>query len=338
MTSLNSAGASYARSLISAGSVNKTGSWSFAADDGNKLLGPDGDDWSNYGKHFLGIDTSATKNTKAYWKYPFAKGSTLFRSGIVAIRDRAGQQKDTDISDAAGKLLAAIDKGKAAGNIERKALSFEIKDISADDGTFSGYGSTFGNLDSGGDVVQQGAFAESLNAWRAKGKMPKMLWQHDTRQPIGVWTNMQEDQKGLLVSGRFTKGVQAADEAYALLKDGAIDGLSIGYCTLMDSYDTQNDVRTLVKVDLLEVSLVTIPMNAAAGVTAVKAFTEAIDAFETLSDAERLLREAGREFSRKEATDFVSKVKAIAQREAGDDHDGFDPVEALNRLAQKMRA
>jgi hypothetical protein len=82
---------------------------------------------------------------------------------------------------------------------------------------------------------------------------------------------------------------------------------------------------------------VTIPMNDMATISSVKSFMEAIDAFETLSDAERLLREAGREFSRKEATDFVSKVKSIAQREAGDDQKAAHHVAALQQLSQILR-
>lgn len=341
MATLNRAGIAYAKSLIAAGKVNKTASWSFTADDGNKLLGANGDgadDWMNYGRHFLGMDASADPKTKDHWKYPFAKGETVYRSGLIAAKQRAAAEKDAAIENAASDMIDAIDKGKSAAELEHKEIVFELKaDPNGEEGTITGYGSVFGNLDGGDDVVQAGAFSQSLNAWRAKGKMPKMLWQHDTRKPIGVWTNMQEDSKGLLVTGRFTKGVQQADEAYALLKDGALDGLSIGYRCLNDEYDTQNDIRTIKAADLLEVSIVTIPMNDMATISSVKSFSEAIDGFDTLSDAERFLREVGRPFSRKEATDFVSKVNRIVRREAGDDQEARAHVAALNRLAQALR-
>ena len=105
MADLNRSGRSYARSLISSGRVDKTTAWSFSAEDGNKLLGPNGGDWANYGKHHLGVDPNENFDTKDHWKYPFAKESTLYRSGLVAVRQRAGQQKDKTIFDAAGSLL-----------------------------------------------------------------------------------------------------------------------------------------------------------------------------------------------------------------------------------------
>ncbi len=221
--------------------------------------------------------------------------------------------------------------------LKRMALSFDLK-ADGDGGKFTGYGAVFGNVDHGGDLIRQGAFADTIQAWKSKGKWPKLLWQHDTHKPIGVWTDMREDDHGLLVEGKFTKGVQQADEAYALLKDGALDGLSIGYRTVEAEYDNDLGIRSLEKLDLHEVSIVTVPMNEAAGVSAVKSLTEAIDELHTLSDAERLLREVDRPFSRKEATGFMSVIKKIAQREAGDDRCAFDEVGALAELAQRFRA
>lgn len=112
---VNRSGVSYARSLVSGGKVNRTASWSFSASDGNRLLGAN-NDWANFGKHHLGIDPSADPETKAHWKYPFAKGDTIYRSAIVAIRQRAGQQNDTEIFNSAGTLLGMIDK-KAADDV-----------------------------------------------------------------------------------------------------------------------------------------------------------------------------------------------------------------------------
>jgi HK97 family phage major capsid protein/HK97 family phage prohead protease len=110
--SLNSSGVAYANSLITRGNVNTTAAWSFSAEDGNKLLGPKGDDWPNYGRHHLGVDSGEAENTKAHWKYPFAKGSVIFRSALTAIRQRAGQQNDTGVFDAAGALIKRIDSKK----------------------------------------------------------------------------------------------------------------------------------------------------------------------------------------------------------------------------------
>jgi len=112
---VNRAGVSKANSLINSGAINSTSSWSFAASDGNAMLGSGGDDWSNYSSFHLGMDSGADANTKARYKYPFGKGGKIYRSALVAIRQRAGQQNDTAVFNAAGTLLTKLDKklGKA---------------------------------------------------------------------------------------------------------------------------------------------------------------------------------------------------------------------------------
>ena len=172
--------------------------------------------------------------------------------------------------------------------LEHKSLNLEVKDI-ADSGSFTGYGAVFGNVDLGRDLIVRGAFESSLSDWKSQGKFPKMLWQHNPREPIGVWTDMKEDDYGLLVSGKFTMGVAKAAEAHALLKDGAIEGLSIGYRTLDDEWDRDTEVRKLKKLDLMEVSLVTVPMNPAASVTDVKAAEQ----IKTIREFETFLRDEG---------------------------------------------
>jgi len=177
----------------------------------------------------------------------------------------------------------------AGNDFEVKALDFEIKTIEGKDGYFEGYGAVFGNVDGGGDTILPGAFTKSLSDWSAKGKLPKLLWQHDTRQPIGVWTKMSEDSKGLTVSGKLTLDVQKAKEAYALMKDGAIDGLSIGYRTKDYEMDVENDIRKLKQLSLLEVSVVTMPMNDQATISSVKA----AENIKTIRDFEAFLRDEG---------------------------------------------
>lgn len=109
MADLNRAGRTYAQSLIDDGKVNKDSAWTFTAADGDKLLGMNGNDWANYGKNHLGADANENFDTKAHWKYPFAKDGTLYRSALIAIRDRSGQRKDKSIFTAAGALLDEID-------------------------------------------------------------------------------------------------------------------------------------------------------------------------------------------------------------------------------------
>lgn len=157
---------------------------------------------------------------------------------------------------------------------ERKAEMDFLCELKADDeeeGVFEGLASTFGGQpDSFGDVVARGAFRQSLSEHRESGTMPLMLWQHDTRAPIGRWLEMRESTRGLVVRGKLTLEVQRAREAHALLKDEALNGLSIGFQTRKFE-NGSNGTRRLTNVDLLEVSLVSMPANGRARVTSVKA-------------------------------------------------------------------
>jgi HK97 family phage prohead protease len=147
-------------------------------------------------------------------------------------------------------------------------FGLEVKSLD-DGGTLEGYASTFGNVDNGGDKVMPGAFVEGLASARRYGRTVKMLWQHDPDQPIGVWEDMAEDAKGLWVKGRLVMEVPKAREAHALAKAGALGGLSIGY--RVKEAAPEGNVRLLKKLDLFEVSMVTMPMNERAKLTAVKA-------------------------------------------------------------------
>ena len=127
------------------------------------------------------------------------------------------------------------------------------------DDVIEGYASLFGLTDQGGDAVLPGAFAASLKRLATKGDKVRMLWQHDPTKPIGVWDEIREDERGLWVKGRLLPEVAQAREATALIRAGAIDGLSIGYRTVRAERD-QKGRRQLIEVDLWEVSLVTFPM------------------------------------------------------------------------------
>ena len=151
-------------------------------------------------------------------------------------------------------------------SIETKRASLDIGKVDAE-GVFEGYASLFGALDLGGDMVMPGAFADGL---RRLGASVKMLWQHDPGQPLGVWTNIIEDSRGLKVRGKLNLNVARAREALALMRDGAIDGLSIGYRTRRAVKDPQSGVRRLYALDLIEISIVTFPMLPQARVDSVK--------------------------------------------------------------------
>ncbi|NYD91402.1 HK97 family phage prohead protease [Sphingomonas melonis] len=160
---------------------------------------------------------------------------------------------------------------KSAGTIEQLACDLELK---FDDGTgrIDGYGSVFGLLDRGGDIVLPGAFKASLRG--RKGGVP-MLWQHDPSIVIGLWDKFEEDEKGLKISGQLVMDVPQAAVARALVKAGAVKGLSIGYRTQDYEIDRTTGARRLKKVDLWEVSLVTFPMLPEAQITGVKSALDA---------------------------------------------------------------
>lgn len=181
--------------------------------------------------------------------------------------------------------------------LKTKDISFKAEAVK-DDGFFSGYCNVFDVEDSYGDVVRKGAFIESINDWQAKGKMPPVLWQHNRSEVIGVWTKLFEDDHGLYGEGRLLiNDVAKAKEAHALLKHGAIDGLSIGYYTKEYSYDVENEIYNLLKLDLREVSIVTFPANTDSTIDAVKFNKEQLP---SLPEFEKFLREAG--FSKSQAT------------------------------------
>ena len=150
-----------------------------------------------------------------------------------------------------------------------KGLAFEldVKTVS-ETGEFIGYASIFGKPDLGDDVVLPGAFAASLK--RRGPEKIKLLRQHDQSEPIGVWTALTEDKRGLKAEGRLILSTVKGRETYELLKAGALDGLSIGYKTIRDRIDAKKRVRFLEEIDLFEISVVTFPMGDDARVTAVK--------------------------------------------------------------------
>lgn len=141
-----------------------------------------------------------------------------------------------------------------------------VKSMTAD-GHFSGYASVFDVVDSQRDRVLPGAFRNSL---RVRETPVKLLWQHQWENPIGVIEQIFEDAKGLFIRGRLLMDVAKAREAYALLKAGALRGMSIGYQVRKSRRDPDTGVRELQEVDLWEVSIVTLPANARANVTVVK--------------------------------------------------------------------
>jgi HK97 family phage prohead protease len=205
---------------------------------------------------------------------------------------------------------------------------FEVKAVE-EDGTFTGYGSVFGNVDSYDEIVAPGAFAESLAAWKASGRLPPVLWQHRSGEPVGPHLDMAEDTHGLFLTGQLlVNDVQRAREARALMKAKAVNGLSIGFVPREDSFDRVTGIRTLKKVDLWEVSIVTFPANPQAQIANVKS---AIDGLEDMDAMERYLCQAGG-FSRAQSKAYLHRVKALAaQRQAEPDAELHAMLERLHQ-------
>jgi len=222
----------------------------------------------------------------------------------------------------------ALELREAPGGREVRSFALEIR--ASEDGTIEGYGSVFGVKDNYDDIIAPGAFLASLKAHKAAGTLPAMLWQHDPSEPIGVWTEMVEDSKGLRIKGSLALDTVRGKEAHALLKMGALNGLSIGFMSKQWAYDRDTEVRTLTEIDLWEVSLVTFPANEKARVTNVKAS----EGLATPKDAERILRDAG--FSRADATALVSSVMRMGEERSDSAKSAAQAMKAANRLLRSL--
>jgi len=221
--------------------------------------------------------------------------------------------------------------------MKKKTFALQVKDLT-EEGTFEGYGSIFGNVDSYGDKVMPGAFVESLARHRREGSSVLMLWQHNPDEPIGVWEDLAEDSKGLWGKGRLITEVQKGREAYALLKNDALRGLSIGYSELESEPD--GNILLLKKLELYEISLVSFPANRRANVTDVK--NERMQDFARrlrdgnpmpIKEFEDILREAGIPKAMAAQIASVGYAKAIRSESEGKaDH------QSLRDLREAVRA
>lgn len=175
-----------------------------------------------------------------------------------------------------------------------RSFDYDVKAVS-EEGIFTGYGSVFGVVDSYNEVVAPGAFLESLAEAKSKGRSFPVLWQHNTGEPIGSWDTEQlkEDERGLIGAGElWLDDAPYARIAYRGMKARAITGLSIGYYVRESSRDEKTGIRTLTKLDLVEISIVTVPANDEARTDVIKSKL-AHGGLPSLPEFEQLLREAG---------------------------------------------
>ncbi|WJF91995.1 HK97 family phage prohead protease [Paraburkholderia bonniea] len=211
-----------------------------------------------------------------------------------------------------------------------RAFDLEVKSV-GDAGQFSGYGSVFGNVDSYGEVVTSGAFAKSLEDLAASGRALPILWQHDSYTPIGSWSGLKEDGRGLFGEGDlWLEDAPNAKIAYRGMKARAITGLSIGYYVLDASYNEKTGVRTLSELDLVEISIVTNPANGDARVEAVKSVI-AHGGMPSISEFEKILRDVG--FSKNVATRIASRgYRDVLQSDSGSE------TGEAHRLVERLKS
>jgi HK97 family phage prohead protease len=167
--------------------------------------------------------------------------------------------------------MARIDAPAALASLHRHA--------------FEGYASLFGVPDGAGDVMAPGAFAKSLRTRSIDGI--RMLYQHFAHEPIGVWEDIREDSRGLYVRGRLTTDIERGRDVLALLRDGALDGLSIGFKTQRARRDPATGGRVLTEVELWEISVVTFPLLEGSAVTAIGAKNDAARQIRRVAEAMR---------------------------------------------------
>ncbi len=218
-------------------------------------------------------------------------------------------------------------------------IPFEIKEMNEEKGTFVAYGSTFGNEDLGGDVVVKGAFTKSLKDNPASTVY--MFYNHDSKEIIGEYTSIEEDDKGLLIKGRlFIENIQRAKETHFLMMKGLIKKFSIGYKTIKRGFEDGR--RMLKELQLVEVSPVTFPMNTEADLLGVKSMNidqDKIDEITTISGIDDVLKDAG--FSKKAAEALISKVAGFKKiSNGGEPHkksDVGDPQSTEQKELEEAR-
>lgn len=216
-----------------------------------------------------------------------------------------------------------------------KAFDFDIKAVN-DDGLFSGYGSVFDVVDSYNEVVAPGAFLESIEETRAKGRTFPVLWQHRTGEPIGNWdiSTLKEDKHGLFGEGAlWLEDATYAKTAWRGMKTRAITGLSIGYYVRESNYDEKTRIRTLTKLDLVEISIVTVPANDDARIDVIKSKLSHGD-LPSLPEFEKFLREAG--FSKSQSAAVASRgLSYLLDRSESGGEDG-ETKAAIAAMCQQL--
>ena len=190
--------------------------------------------------------------------------------------------------------------------------NLHLKRADVDTGEFTAVAWAFGEPDRQGDIIDKGAFSDSLSKYTKNGNLPPLLWQHDHSEPVGHWIELKETDEGLEGTGKVLLDTDKGRDAYPLLKSKALS-LSIGFTAEESDSYRKDDIRHFKKVDLLEVSLVSVPANQGAVIRGVKSF----DDCKNERDFESLVRDA-LGLSRRQAKRLTSAgYPVLTQRDAG---------------------
>ena len=188
-------------------------------------------------------------------------------------------------------------------------LNCELKFAKNDKGEFEGYGSTFNGVDGKGDTILKGTYEESISK-----SMPKMFVNHMHKDvPIGDWIVAEEDSTGLFLAGKIDLNHKDGPTVYSAMKRKAMEGLSIGAPMSSVVFEKNKDGgRTISKMNLLETSVVTFPMDTNSQIMTVKS---EIEELKTFKDFELFLRDSGI-FSKSAATAFVSRINKLKRSDS----------------------
>jgi HK97 family phage prohead protease len=221
-----------------------------------------------------------------------------------------------------------FEKKRASLPMEMQAFDLELRTDDEGEGTFEGHAAIFDKVNSHREIVKRGAFKESVTSRGLKGI--KMFFGHDRNMPIGKWTEIREDKKGLFVRGQLLMQLEKAKEAFLLMREEILDGLSIGFRIVEDSFDRENEQIILHKIDLREVSLVTMPSASEALITKVRDASP--EEVRSERELEKVLRDAG--FSRAFSQYIVAGWTPPALRDA---EGGTQLVESIRGLTASLQ-
>ncbi|WP_241509669.1 HK97 family phage prohead protease [Pseudomonas ovata] len=207
-----------------------------------------------------------------------------------------------------------------------KTLAFDQASIKfasgGTQGVFEGYASVFGVVDSDGDIIEAGAFAQAL---KTQTRAVAMFFNHRRNEiPVGKWLNLAEDSTGLLVRGELTPGNPQSDALKAAMLHGTVGGMSVGFSATKDDLSPIATGYSFKNVSRLsEISICTFPANEQATVSALKS----MDAIESIRDAENWLRDSAG-LSKSEAQAFIARIKSAVRS----DSEGGEITAILNRI------